>query len=159
MPITLINGVAAWQPLFTKCVVSHVQNGEITSAPRSNDPPRRLSSLLPREPAPVRIQPRQKSPLETGTHKILLTGHSTIVALSRTRLVINSFLWMEQVPSQLPTPNSFVGGTRYREFPHEIVRPPRWLAERTYSNIKRWTVMERVATLLRWSNRTSSPKI
>jgi len=31
----------------------------------------------------------------------------------------------------------------YCEFPGEIVRPPRSFAERTYSNIKRWTVMER----------------
>lgn len=31
----------------------------------------------------------------------------------------------------------------YIEFPHEIVRPPLSFAERTYSNIKRWTAMER----------------
>jgi pimeloyl-ACP methyl ester carboxylesterase len=31
----------------------------------------------------------------------------------------------------------------YCEFPSEIVRPPRSFAERTYSNIKHWTVMER----------------
>jgi hypothetical protein len=90
---------------------------------RSNDRPRRLRSLPPHEPAPVRIQPRQKSPLETGTHQILLTSHSTIVALSRKCLVINSVFVPGTGASQLPTPNSFVGGTRYCEFPHEIVRP------------------------------------
>ena len=29
----------------------------------------------------------------------------------------------------------------YAEFPKEILRPPRWLAERTYTNIQRWSVM------------------
>ena len=33
--------------------------------------------------------------------------------------------------------------TGYCEFPAEIVRPPRSLAERTYCNIQRWTVMPR----------------
>ena len=33
--------------------------------------------------------------------------------------------------------------TGYCEFPAEIVRPPRSLAERTYRNIQRWTVMPR----------------
>jgi microsomal epoxide hydrolase len=31
--------------------------------------------------------------------------------------------------------------TGYTEFPREILRPPRSLAERTYTNIQRWTVM------------------
>ncbi len=31
----------------------------------------------------------------------------------------------------------------YAEFPKEILRPPRSLAEKTYTNIKRWTVMEK----------------
>ena len=31
--------------------------------------------------------------------------------------------------------------TGYAEFPKEILRPPRSLAERTYTNIKRWSVM------------------
>ena len=33
--------------------------------------------------------------------------------------------------------------TGYAEFPKEILRPPRSLAEKTYTNIKRWTVMEK----------------
>jgi pimeloyl-ACP methyl ester carboxylesterase len=33
--------------------------------------------------------------------------------------------------------------TGYSEFPHEILRPPRSLAEKTYSDIRRWTVMSR----------------
>ena len=32
--------------------------------------------------------------------------------------------------------------TAYLEFPHEIIRPPRSLAERVY-NIQRWTSMPR----------------
>jgi pimeloyl-ACP methyl ester carboxylesterase len=33
--------------------------------------------------------------------------------------------------------------TGYSEFPHEMLRPPRSLAERTYTDIRRWTVMPR----------------
>jgi microsomal epoxide hydrolase len=31
--------------------------------------------------------------------------------------------------------------TAYASFPREIVRPPRSVAERTYTDIRRWTVM------------------
>ena len=31
--------------------------------------------------------------------------------------------------------------TGYAEFPREILRPPRSLAERTYTDIRRWTRM------------------
>ena len=31
--------------------------------------------------------------------------------------------------------------TGYAEFPKEIVRPPRSIAEKTYTDIRRWTVM------------------
>ena len=33
--------------------------------------------------------------------------------------------------------------TGYCEFPREILRPPRSVAERTFTNIHRWSVMER----------------
>ena len=33
--------------------------------------------------------------------------------------------------------------TGYCEFPHEIVRPPRSLAERVFRDIRRWSVMPR----------------
>ena len=33
--------------------------------------------------------------------------------------------------------------TGYAAFPREILRPPRSLAERSYTNIQRWTPMER----------------
>jgi microsomal epoxide hydrolase len=33
--------------------------------------------------------------------------------------------------------------TGYAEFPKEILRPPRSVAERVYTNIQRWTVMEK----------------
>ena len=31
----------------------------------------------------------------------------------------------------------------YAEFPHEMLRPPRSLAARTYTDIQRWSVMPR----------------
>ena len=33
--------------------------------------------------------------------------------------------------------------TGYCEFPHEIIRPPRSLAERVFTDIRRWSVMPR----------------
>ena len=33
--------------------------------------------------------------------------------------------------------------TGYAAFPHELLRPPRSLAERTFTNIQRWTVMDK----------------
>jgi hypothetical protein len=33
--------------------------------------------------------------------------------------------------------------TGYSEFPREILHPPRSVAERTYTDIRRWTVMQR----------------
>ena len=33
--------------------------------------------------------------------------------------------------------------TGYAEFPKEILRPPRSVAERVYANIQRWTVMKK----------------
>ena len=33
--------------------------------------------------------------------------------------------------------------TGYAAFPREILRPPRSLAARTYTDIRRWTIMER----------------
>jgi microsomal epoxide hydrolase len=33
--------------------------------------------------------------------------------------------------------------TAYAAFPREILRPPRSLAAKTFSNIRQWTVMER----------------
>ena len=44
--------------------------------------------------------------------------------------------------------------TGYAEFPREILRPPRSLAERTYTDIRRWSVMPRAAISRRWSSPT-----
>ena len=33
--------------------------------------------------------------------------------------------------------------TGYAEFPREILRPPRSLAEKTYTDIRRWSVMKK----------------
>jgi microsomal epoxide hydrolase len=43
-----------------------------------------------------------------------------------------------------PIPEGAIGvPTGYVEFPKEILRPPRSMAERVYSDIRRWTVMEK----------------
>ncbi len=42
-----------------------------------------------------------------------------------------------------PVPGTVDVPTGYCQFPKEILRPPRSLAERTYTDIRRWSVMER----------------
>ncbi len=46
-------------------------------------------------------------------------------------------------PWPIPEGAAITVPTGYTEFPREILRPPRSLAERTYTNIRRWTVMPR----------------
>jgi pimeloyl-ACP methyl ester carboxylesterase len=46
-------------------------------------------------------------------------------------------------PWPIPEDGSIRVPTGYCEFPHEILRPPRSLAERSFANIQRWTVMSR----------------
>ncbi len=46
-------------------------------------------------------------------------------------------------PWPIPQGEAVTVPAGYCEFPHEILRPPRSLAERTLSNIHRWSVMER----------------
>jgi microsomal epoxide hydrolase len=46
-------------------------------------------------------------------------------------------------PWPIPDNGPITVPTGYAAFPTEIVRPPRSLAERTYRDIRRWTVMER----------------
>jgi pimeloyl-ACP methyl ester carboxylesterase len=46
-------------------------------------------------------------------------------------------------PWPIPDNGSITVPTGYCEFPREILRPPKSLAERTYSDIRRWTVMTR----------------
>ena len=46
-------------------------------------------------------------------------------------------------PWPIPEGGTIAVPTGYSEFPHEILRPPRSLAERTYTDIRRWTVMPR----------------
>ena len=40
-----------------------------------------------------------------------------------------------------PVPSPITVPTAYAAFPKEILRPPRHVAEKTYTNIRRWTVM------------------
>ncbi len=44
-------------------------------------------------------------------------------------------------PWPIPEGGTISAPTGYCEFPHEILRPPRSLAEHTYRDIRRWTVM------------------
>jgi microsomal epoxide hydrolase len=46
-------------------------------------------------------------------------------------------------PWPIPDGARIATPTGYAEFPKEILRPPRSVAERTYANIQRWTVMEK----------------
>ena len=46
-------------------------------------------------------------------------------------------------PWPIPEGGRIAVPTGYCEFPHEILRAPRLLAERTYTDIRRWTVMQR----------------
>ncbi len=46
-------------------------------------------------------------------------------------------------PWPIPEGGRIAVPTGYSEFPHEILRAPRSLAERTYTDIRRWTVMSR----------------
>src|SRR5215475_13638220 len=46
-------------------------------------------------------------------------------------------------PWPIPEGGTIRVPTGYSEFPREILHPPRSLAERTYTNIRRWTVMPR----------------
>ena len=46
-------------------------------------------------------------------------------------------------PWPIPEGGTVAVPTGYAEFPHEIIRPPRSLAARTYTDIRRWTQMPR----------------
>jgi pimeloyl-ACP methyl ester carboxylesterase len=46
-------------------------------------------------------------------------------------------------PWPIPEGETVKAPTGYVEFPREIVRPPRSVAERTYTNIQRWTAMHK----------------
>jgi microsomal epoxide hydrolase len=46
-------------------------------------------------------------------------------------------------PWPIPESRKITVPTGYCEFPREILRPPRSLAERVYTDIRRWSVMPR----------------
>ena len=48
---------------------------------------------------------------------------------------------------QIEEPEIITVPTGYCEFPHEIIRPPRSVAERVFRDIRRWSVMPRGGTL------------
>jgi pimeloyl-ACP methyl ester carboxylesterase len=58
---------------------------------------------------------------------------------------INSSFWpyyeRRHAPSAVPPGAKISAPMGYAAFPHEIVRPPRSLAEKMYTNIQRWSVM------------------
>jgi microsomal epoxide hydrolase len=45
-------------------------------------------------------------------------------------------------PWPIPAGEVVTVPTGYCEFPREIVRPPRTVAERTFTNLQRWSVMD-----------------
>jgi pimeloyl-ACP methyl ester carboxylesterase len=85
-------------------------------------------------------------------------GGDIETAIARDRLLANiSFYWFTGAigssfwpyyarmhrPWPIPDGRTIGVPTGYAQFPREILRPPRSLAERTYSDIRRWTVMPR----------------
>jgi microsomal epoxide hydrolase len=46
-------------------------------------------------------------------------------------------------PWPIPAGEAVTVPTGYCEFPREILKPPRSVAERTFTNLQRWSVMER----------------
>ena len=46
-------------------------------------------------------------------------------------------------PWPIPAGETVSAPTGYCEFPREILRPPRSIAERTFTDIRRWSVMDR----------------
>jgi microsomal epoxide hydrolase len=85
-------------------------------------------------------------------------GGDVEAAFSRDHLLANiSFYWFTGAigssfwpyyarmhgPWPIPAGETVAVPTGYSEFPREILRPPRSIAERTFTNIQRWSVMER----------------
>jgi microsomal epoxide hydrolase len=85
-------------------------------------------------------------------------GGNVEAAFTRDRLLANiSFYWftgaigssfwpyhaVRHRPWPIPDGQTIDVPTGYAQFPAEILRPPRSLAERTYTDIRRWTVMPR----------------
>ena len=85
-------------------------------------------------------------------------GGNVETAFTRDRLLANiSFYWftgaigssfwpyyaVRHRPWPVPDGRTINVPTGYAQFPPEILRPPRSLAERTYTDIRRWTVMPR----------------
>jgi microsomal epoxide hydrolase len=85
-------------------------------------------------------------------------GGNVETAFTRDRLLANiSFYWftgaigssfwpyyaVRHRPWPIPDGRTIDVPTGYAQFPAEILRPPRSLAERTYTDIRRWTVMPR----------------
>jgi microsomal epoxide hydrolase len=83
-------------------------------------------------------------------------GGNVETAFTRDRLLANiSFYWftgaigssfwpyyaVRHRPWPIPDGRTIDVPTAYAQFPAEILRPPRSLAQRTYTNIRRWTVM------------------
>jgi pimeloyl-ACP methyl ester carboxylesterase len=71
----------------------------------------------------------------------------TNITLYWTTGAIGSSFWpyyaRAHSPWPIPQGARIVTPTGYAQFPKEILRPPRSVAERTYANIQRWTEMKR----------------
>ena len=53
------------------------------------------------------------------------------------------YYWRMHRPWPIPAGATIDVPTGYVEFPREILRPPRSVAQRTYTDIRRWTVAQR----------------
>lgn len=61
----------------------------------------------------------------------------------RYRFIFLAYYARMHGPWPIPVGETVTVPTGYSEFPREILRPPRSIAERTFTNIQRWSVMER----------------
>jgi pimeloyl-ACP methyl ester carboxylesterase len=53
------------------------------------------------------------------------------------------YYFRRHLPWPIPESAAVTAPTGYAAFPAEILRPPRSLAEKTFTNIRRWTTMPR----------------
>ena len=82
--------------------------------------------------------------LETAVERDLMLANISLYWFTG---AIGSSFWpyyaRRHGPWPIPDGKTIDVPTGYAEFPREILHPPRWLAERNYSDIRRWTKMPR----------------
>ena len=91
-------------------------------------------------PCLVRLQRRRGKRLHP---RPTAREHQPLLVHRRNRLVVLPVLLLHASAMADPRGRPDRGADRLRAFPREILRAPRSLAERTYTNLQRWTVMSR----------------